>query len=159
MHKDDNVFRLLSNVVRRGSIAFVLGLLPLAAGCNNMPTGDIVPTVPAGGVVTFQGKPLEHYQVLLQAEDQRPASGMTDADGNFVLGTNGKGDGAPVGMHKVAVRYVGPPDFDPESGGMEFKPMPPPKVKIPAKYSSIESSGLTVEVPSDGNIEIDLKLQ
>jgi hypothetical protein len=125
------------------------------AGCSHsVPNGAIVKTVPAKGKLTYHGRPLAYYQVTVLPKDDRPAVGITDEDGAFVLGTNDTGDGAVVGTHRVTVVYVGPPSKNPE----EDVP-PPPKVKIDRKFSKAETSGLTVEIPADGtsDLRIDLK--
>src|SRR5215510_8628347 len=71
---------------------------------------NIERVAPVSGVLTFQGKPLEFYQVTFSPEDgRRPATGTTDAEGKFTLGTNKPNDGAPPGLNKVAVVWVGPP--------------------------------------------------
>jgi hypothetical protein len=129
------------------------------AGCDSGPTGDIVDTVPASGTLTFNGTPLEYYQVAFFPQDNRPAVGITDDQGRFTLGTNGENDGAVVGTHGVAVTYVGKPSDNPDEGIMEFTPPPPPKHKIPGKYNSAETSGLTVEIPSDGTSDLKLEIQ
>jgi hypothetical protein len=114
-----------------------------------------VPTVPAAGVLTYRGQPLEYHQVMFYPSSQRPAAGTTDANGRFVLGTNREGDGAPVGTHQVAVTYVGPPNSNPEDAAS----LPPPKVKIPAKYRSTKTSGLQVEIPAGGSKDLKIDLQ
>jgi len=136
-------------------------LWSLIAGCggNSGPVAETVPVVTAAGTLTFQGKPLEHYQVMLFPQDGRPAAGMVDAAGKFVLGTNQPGDGAPAGTHRLAVTWVGPPSTDPGQGVMEFTPPPPPKIKIPEKYTNPETSGITVEVPESGSDAIVIELQ
>ncbi len=130
-----------------------------AFGCGEQrPVADIVKTVAAGGVLTFQGKPLENYQVIFHPKDkQRPASGRTDADGRFQMGTNRPGDGATPGSHQVTVTYAGP--VTNLAPGDELKEVPPPKIVIPEKYGSVESSGVTQEIPAggDSNLKIDLK--
>src|SRR5690606_7974325 len=94
-----------------------------AAGCGDAgPKADIEETVPAEGIVTFEGAPLEYHQVMLQPAGHRAAAGISDGSGKFVLGTNGQGDGAVVGTHKVSVVYVGPPNTDPNAGINDFKP-------------------------------------
>ena len=98
-----------------------LALFSVALGCNSQPTGDIVPTSPAAGTATYQGKPLEFYQIRFVPEDGRPAAGVTDEKGNFTLGTNDLADGAPTGKHRVAISYVGPPK-PPEWGVTDFSP-------------------------------------
>ncbi len=151
-----------SNVrCRRGSRSsrWLVGYAAMLAlfagpGCNSQPSGEIVSTVSASGVLTYKGQPLENHRVTLIAEGKRPASGVSDAEGHFVLGTNDLSDGAPAGEHRVSVAYVGPPDADPEAGAL-----PPPKVKIPAKYTQAEKSGLTVTVPPGGSSELSIELK
>jgi len=90
-----------------------MALLVLPACSPSQSTGDVMKTVSASGKLTLNGAPLEFYQVMFFPTDGRPAPGMTDAEGKFVLGTNGTGDGAMVGSHKVAVNWVGPPNTNP----------------------------------------------
>lgn len=154
--------QLLSFHLRRrpSHLALLVGGLAiacLAAGCNSQPTGDIVPTTPAAGTVTYQGKPLEYYQVMFIPEEGRPAAGITDEQGQFTLGTNDLADGAPAGKHTVTVTYVGPPP-PPEWGVTDFSPIPPPKFKVPAKFGDAKKSGLMVEVPESGDTNIQLEL-
>ena len=147
-------------LVQNNSISLLSRLLVLIAavglstGCGGQPTGATVSTVSASGVLTYKGAPLENHQVTLIAEGQRPAVGVSNAEGKFTLGTNTKDDGSPVGQFKVVVTYVGPPDHDPEKGAP-----PAPKVKIPAKYGDKSKTDLTVEVPSSGtsSLAVDLK--
>lgn len=143
-------------LVLSGACCFTLAL----TGCGpSAPTGDTVQTMAASGTLTYMGEPLEHHQVTVMPENARPAVGISDESGRFVLGTNAKGDGAVVGVHRVAVTYVGPPSTNPEEGIMEFTPPPPPKVKIDEKYSNVETSGLTVEIPQDGTDDLQIDLQ
>lgn len=132
-------------------------LAVLAFGCSDVPTGEIVPTSPAAGVAKFQGKPLEYYQIQFIPEEGRPAAGITDENGNFTLGTNDIGDGAPSGSHRVAVTYVGPPP-PPDYGVTNFDPIPPPKFKIPAKFNDPNKSGIVVEVPENGKTDFLIEL-
>ncbi len=153
-----NVLKHFRFVNRRTSLSCALLLVAsLAMGCTDVPTGDIVPTAPASGVATFQGKPLEYYQIQFIPEEGRPAAGVTDEEGHFTLGTNDVGDGAPSGSHRVVVSYVGPP-LPPDYGVKNFDPIPPPKFKIPKKYSDADTSGIVVEVPEDGKTDIAIEL-
>ena len=124
-----------SNTMRRTTGLLSLGVVVsiLVAGCGEQrQVADIEKTVTAGGVLTFQGKPLENYRLIFHPKDKkRPASGRTDAEGKFQLGTNRPGDGAVSGSHQVTVSYVGP-EIDPVPGE-EFKEVPPPKIVIPDK--------------------------
>jgi len=77
----------------------------------------------------------------------------------LTLGTNSPGDGAPIGSHKVSVA------FDPEVDTLNAAPaenpsqLPKPSVKVPDKYSSPETSGLTQDVPKAGLKDLKLDLQ
>jgi len=138
-----------------------IGLLvtTVLVGCTSAPTGDIVATVPASGTLTFNGAPLEYYQVAFFPENNRPAIGITDTEGKFTLGTNSENDGAVVGIHRVAITYVGKPSDNPDEGIMEFSAPPAPKYKIPGKYNAPDTSGLTLEIPSSGTSELTLELK
>ena len=136
-----------------------LALLLLPACAPSQPTGDVMKTVSASGKLTLNGAPLEFYQVMFFPTGGRPAAGITDAEGKFVLGTNEADDGAMVGSHKVAVNWVGPPSTDPNEGVMEFSSPPPPTVEIDPKYTNPETSGLVVEVPDSGSEELKVELQ
>jgi alpha-mannosidase len=96
-------------------------------------------------------------QVRFLPEDGRPAAGVTGVDGTFTLGTNNLDDGAPVGSHRVSFVYKGPPMPD-DWGVTDFTPIPPPSVKLPAKYADPETSGVTVQVPKGGDKGIVIAL-
>jgi hypothetical protein len=89
---------------------------------------------------------------------QEPSTGRVAADGTFEMSVRQPGDGAIVGTNQVWVKYD--PDLgeqDPDKGG--WQPLPPPKVKVPDKYQSAETSGIVVEVPPEGLTEFKLELQ
>ncbi len=106
----------------------------------------------------YQGKPLDFYRVSFIPDGKRPASGMTDKEGRFALGTNAEGDGAAVGKHIVMVEYVGPPSNE-EPGKETFAPPPAAAVKVPEKFSSVETSGVSIDITSAGNNEIKINLE
>lgn len=136
-----------------------LALLLAIAGCDNSPTGNVLPTVPASGTLTLNGVPLDYYRVLFSPQDGRPAMATTDAEGRFTLGTNDVGDGAMVGMHRVTVSYVGPPSNDPNEGITVFTTPPPSKHKVPPKFTSTATSDLMVEVPASGSDALVVNLK
>lgn len=138
--------------------AYSCSICVLLAGCGSQPSGDVLSTVPAGGTLTYKGKPLEFHQVIFMRKGERPAAGVSNGDGKFTLGTNDAGDGAPPGDYEVAVTYVGPPSTNPEEGMNEFTTPPPPKVKIDRKYSDSTKSGVKVTVPNGGStgLKVDL---
>ncbi len=137
----------------------------LANGCERQPGPVAIAdkTVPVSGTLTYEGKPLEGFQVtFVSSRASRPAIGVTDANGKFELGTNEPGDGAPPGKHSVAVVWVGP-QVEMEPGKEEImddpSQLPKPPIEIPQKYGNPETSGLEQEVPERGleDVKIDLK--
>jgi hypothetical protein len=90
---------------------------------------------------------------------ERVASGRTDSDGRFTLGTFSASDGAIIGKHRVSIKAHGPAR-DPKPG--EGSGMPGDKVPgdpiIPTKYFAPDTSGLTHEVKRGRNfVELELK--
>ncbi len=151
------------------SIPFRSGVLFLSivaiAGCGRRagPAPQIEKVVPVSGTLTYQGKPLDRYQVSFRPTDgRRPAVGVTDAAGRFVLSTNRPADGAPPGSHKVGIAWAGLASTDSavqEPAIDDPAKLPKPAIEIPAKYANPDSSGLTQEVPNAGlkDLRIDLK--
>ncbi len=140
---------------------FLLSATLLLAGCggNYTPEAEIFRTVSASGVLTYKGKPLAGFTVTLHpAGDQRTASGTTDTEGRFTLGTNAVGDGAVPGTHKVSVIWQPPEDDGLGSTVEDPKKLPKPPVQFPAKYASPEDSGLSLEIPESGSSELKLDL-
>lgn len=142
----------------------VAGAMLWLSGCNSDPGPKAVieKVVPVSGTLTYQGKPLENFQVTLVPSDgRRAAVGITDKNGKFTMGTNETGDGAPPGTHKVAVSWAGPPA---ETGATEQivdepEKLPKADVSLPATFANPETSGLTQEVPEAGltDWKLDLK--
>jgi hypothetical protein len=136
-------------------------VLSAVCGCGGSETDPgVVKTAPVKGVLTFDGKALEHYQVIFAPEaGGRGATALTDKEGRFEASTNAQRDGAPVGKNNVAVVYVGPPtNFEPGKEPLDYKP-PAPPVKLPAKFQDPTKSGLTVDVPESGLNEYKLELK
>jgi hypothetical protein len=138
--------------------------LIFAVGCGGPPLTerDHIETVPAAGVVLYQGKPLPDYEItFIPKEGNRPATGKTDAEGRFTLGTNDVGDGAPVGTFKVVVSFNAVSPLDPAVVPPEqiIATTPKPKVKVPAKYSDAEKSGIEIQVPEGGSTELKIELK
>jgi len=140
------------------SVSFALGLL--ISGCGSSgPKPDIFETVSAAGTVTYKGQALEGYEVVFHQDGKRPAQGKTDASGKFVLGTNGPGDGAPAGKHKVTVVFVPVvPDSASATPDEIAKGASKPKVIIPKKYADREKTPLEVEIPAGGSSDLKLEL-
>lgn len=128
-----------------------VALLPLccalaAAGCGpGRPK-----TLPVTGVVTLDGKPLEEASVLFAPEGGgRPATGLTDKEGRFRLGTFVPGDGALPGKHLVSVVKKKTSGVLTDADGLSGGVAPGGIVEhwfTPKRYADPKTSGLTAEV-------------
>lgn len=129
---------------------WLAGLLAIATsvqgGCSS---GNRLDVAPVCGKVTLDGKPVSAGIVVFTPERGRGARGQLASDGSFVLSTYGEGDGAIVGLNKIA---VAPPPED-ESGRR-----PPGYAEIPQHYHNGKSSGLEGEVKAGRSNVFDLKL-
>jgi hypothetical protein len=119
------------------------------AGCLGG-AGEAKP-VPASGVITLNGEPLEGAYVLFIPDMGPKASATTAADGGFELTTVKDKDGVVPGPCRIAVEKRAP--LDPKD------PYVTPKSLIPEKYGSVNTSGLTETVADSGEnfFSIDLK--
>ena len=120
----------------------VIAAALLTAGCSG---GGLAPV--RGQLVYPDGQPAKDLvgcSVVFEATgaDGKSvgATGEVDAEGRFELTTNKPGDGAPVGMNKVAL--------NPRWRGQSERPDPLPVLD---KYANASTSGLTVDVKSGGN--------
>jgi hypothetical protein len=133
------------------------------------------PTYPLSGVVTLKGQPLEGATVVFvppKGASYEPATGITDADGKFKLGTFIAEDGAQEGEYQIKIskfdikkptkeeqdRYISIE----EEQKIQFpdeKPTPPAKNILPSKYASETTSGFTFTVTPKGPNTVELKLE
>ena len=107
-------------------------------GCGR---DSISPTVRANGKITYNGQPLPNVGVTFSPRIGRPGTGITNAEGNYVITTFWRNDGAVPGEHVVTI------------SSHEVVPMPTseeeetsPELLFPAKYSDPERSGLRAQV-------------
>jgi len=142
--------------------AVALGLLALAAGCNS---STDVPVARVRGVVTYRDRPVAKASVSFIPDKLGtiPALAKTDEKGEFVLGTYGANDGAPVGSCRVAISLAGPPPPLPPrlakaEAAAETMTMPG-KPLIPTKYFSPDTSGLRAEVVEGKDNVFEFKLE
>lgn len=145
-----------------GCLTAVLCLVTAGCGSQVGPVPDVVSVVSVSGTATYQGKPLPGYQVtFLPVSGERPATGVTDADGKFTLGTNNAGDGAVAGPNKVAVVWVAPDLADDTMATPIDDPSKLPKqpVNVPAKFSNPETSGITIDVPTSGGSDLNVEIK
>jgi hypothetical protein len=148
--------KIVNPILRRFVCLFLLAVgMVVGHGCSD--GLNMEHTVSARGILTHKGQPLANYALTLQpVAGERGAAGETNEQGHFVLGTNSAGDGAPPGKHRVGIAYLGPPAARPD--GQNNFTAPQPQVKLAAKYASPETSGLTVEVPPGGSIDLKIEV-
>jgi hypothetical protein len=145
-------------------IALIVLAAPAAGGCSAKHYQDQRPKlVPAGGVVRYNGKPLDGAHVTFtNTAAGISAYAVTDAEGKFTLTTFEPGDGAAPGHYQITVTKVqetghptaktAPPVFRP--GGA-----PRPRWLIPQKYANLATSGLTADVADGGSEQIVVELR
>jgi hypothetical protein len=117
-----------------------------AAACSK---SEKISTVPAKGTVIYKGKPLEKGQIQLIPDNGPAAVGLIE-NGNFVVGTNADGDGAPPGKYRVTVASY-------KENKNRFGETVT-KAVLPARFASPDTSGIVVEISESGNeaIKVDL---
>lgn len=150
------LMRSAPSLARRASVCALLFAL---TGCGS---GEDLAEV--SGTVTLGGKPLTNAKVEFYPEVGPAAHGKVDSSGRFFLMTQSPGDGAIVGLHRVAI--VPLTQLVPESmmAAMESKGAPQPaqhsvttRSPIPKRYQNASTSGLRFEVKRSGN-EFEIKL-
>jgi len=144
-------------------LSLSLGLLCLI-GCGSDEdewTAKRPKLYPAGGVVTWNGEPVEgaDVQYVSQSLDVG-ALGTTDAEGKYKLTTYKDNDGAAEGKHKVVVTkriYEEKPSkyHTPEEPSMLLVP----KDLLPKKYSKVTTTDIEVSVSTTGPNEETIELK
>lgn len=143
----------------------VIGLFSLGLGCSG---GENLPPVyPASGTVLLNGAPLEGATVVFRdaAGTARPATAVTDAQGNFRLSTYGTKDGAVAGSHIVTVSKNVSTSGSNESVSMEeaveagSQDAPKVSSEVPPQYSNPNQTPLKYEVTEDGANEFQIELE
>jgi hypothetical protein len=136
--------------IRLSKCVLPLFLLFAVAGC-----GESGPkTYPVTGTASYQGKPLPLGTVMFVSDHGPAASSTIDADGKYRL------DAVP-GKHRVAIIAMPPQQGRPDpnvEGGIDTTGFPPAKSLVPQKYNDYNTSGVEVEVKSDGANKIDINL-
>jgi hypothetical protein len=138
------------------AIAQSLGLIVLAsaaAGCSSKP-----PMVAVTGVVTLNGKPVEHCKVCFfpEAEDANPEEHgygltFTDAEGRYSLANTVGESGIFPGRYKVVLVWYT------DKNGKVLPPTAKPSEtpggfinQMPKEYEDPRTSPETVEIPKAG---------
>ena len=122
------------------SSCLLLSVLLLAPGCGQ----DGLQLASVEGVVTYQGKLLDHGEVVFspQAGTHGPAAvGKIQPDGSYVMRTTGR-EGAAIGQHKVTIHCRR--ELTPEE--IQNRSLIIPKSLIPDRYGRKDQSALALEV-------------
>lgn len=127
-------------------------------------------TVSADGIVTLDGKPVDGASIIIApiAPGQHAANALTDGTGRFSLAAFPSKPGAVPGSYKVRVAKTVEVSAEPvkidlgedaahaaaESSGANVTWIN----VLPEKYANPETSGITVEIPTEGvkNMTIEL---
>ena len=135
---------------------------PLAAGCGSR-GGHLPKTVPATGVVTLDGKPVDGAQVVLvpAGEGATGAYGTTDTSGHFALRAYEEKEGAIPGDYKIQVSKTVERRLDGPKGSLDGGDPVRFEHGVPAKYTGFKTSGLSVYIPDTaaGKRDINLELK
>ncbi len=144
-------------------VSLSLGLL-CTAGCGSDEdewTAKRPKVYPAGGVVTWNGEPVEGATVQYVSQSlDLGAAGTTDAKGKYRLTTYKNNDGAAEGQHKVVVtkriHEEKPTKYStPEEPSMVLVP----KDLLPKKYSKAATTDIEVNISSSGPNEETIELK
>lgn len=133
-------------------------------GCGKAADPNKPKLVPASGIVTYKGAPIEGATVLFSPMVQTgglAASAMTKADGGFVMSNAYPGEnGVPAGAYKIMVSKTAFAEAPPAPARHDAPPVivPPPKPLLPPKYGQSRTTPLKVEIPATGKTDIKLDL-
>ena len=133
-------------------LALSLATVASSAGCGE-PKRELAPLT---GKVIYQDKPLRFGSVVIEHKVGQPATAIIQSDGTFEMATFGEGKGAVVGRCRVCVGcYEGQ---DPAKKARAGQPAVLGKSLIPDRYTSFDTSGLTVEIRPGQNEPVVLNL-
>lgn len=129
--------------------------LSLLAGCGGG-AEDAPDTFPVTGKVTQGGKPLADVKVdFVPSGGGLPSSGVTNAEGVYVLSRHTGDEGAIPGTYRVVLSEGTAPDMSAYQNPGEGPPAK--ESKIPEKWQSKETSPKSVEVKNEPNVvDIDV---
>ena len=125
-------------------------------GCSS-DDANLPKTVPASGVVTLDGQPVDGAQVILIAEGSATmgAYASTDSQGQFSLRISDKKSGAVPGSYKVQVAKTIEKKLPGNLDGGDAVAF---EFGVPGKYTVAATSGLTALIPDNGTDALKLEL-
>lgn len=136
----------------------VLGAAVLVAGLTGC--GGSGDRAPVTGKVTLDGQPVTGGTITFvpavpstEKKSAKPATGEVQPDGTFVLGTEGKDDGAAIAQHQVT---YSPPVIPWEAPEWDGRGKPPVAPTSPYEGLIVKTASVRVE---KGKNEIEIELQ
>jgi hypothetical protein len=162
--------------MKTGVLGWCCGMLVFLSGCGCSGGTDSwsktqPDTVPAGGVVTLDGKPLSGASVVFAPvpPGKHSASGVTNSSGAFSVRAFPSKTGAVPGTYKVCIlkqsadgagAAADPKTFGEDAAHAEASPAPVQfKSEVPTQYESPETSGLVVQIPGGGDSALKIELK
>jgi hypothetical protein len=126
--------------------------IALLMGCT---TDETPKTVPAEGIVTLDGTPVDGAVVILvAAQGSINATAITDKQGKFQANAFEHKTGAVPGDYKVTINKT---DLKPASDNVGESNVTV-SYGLPEKYSTLSKSGLSIQLGELGNKEIKFEL-
>jgi hypothetical protein len=150
----------MNTSVRNFCGCFLATSVIVGASCSH---GNALGTVPVGGKITYNGKPVEGAIVTFVGEgDVRTATGKTMTDGTYQLMTLDSLGAMPgtysVLVDKAEVLPAPKAESMEEAARNANKPLPKPKKLLPAKYGDAGKTPFNIEVKRGAKNNIDLQL-
>lgn len=135
--------------MRMGS-GFLSLFLLTTLGCGG-DQGDLPEIGAVSGVVKVDGAPQANLTVSFQPEGGRPASGSTDAQGNYTLVYSRDQMGSKIGMNLVTISASESSENYEDGEGDEEEEV---SNAIPAPYNTmaIDNPEMSVEVKAGDNV-------
>jgi len=137
----------------------MLGVLIGVSGCGSETSPEQREVHPAFGSVLFKGKPIPDATVRLHPvtppADGKPVfipRGKVDEFGSYTISTYAVADGAPAGEYRVSLSWQGPLQ------GLSEDEEDKLRERLPWKYTSPETSGLTVSISDGENLLPEIAL-
>ena len=126
-------------------------------GCG----GDGIPTYRVEGTLKYIGTEETLPGAGVELRPSNPAegeyrgsiAGRVGVDGKIVFTTFEPGDGVPAGKHQVMLMEP------PRPRGWDIDRQGPPPRKIPIKYRSYKTSGITLTVEPGGENRLDIEIE
>jgi hypothetical protein len=127
----------------------------LLSGCGG--SASELNVVPARGIVTFDGQPVEGANVIFSPADGKQtlaSQAVTDSEGRFEMSTHSGGGkfvpGIAPGRYAVAVTKL-------DTAAVSTT-LAPPKDLLPKKYGSPQTSGLSADVTAGSENDFEFML-